>query len=79
MRRFGESKRASTQWDLAVRTKVFAVSTGYQRWRASKLLPIVGCLIDMFSATVVIVPLLVPLGAAYGVHPVCDRDCTEPA
>ena len=31
---------------------------------------IVGCLMDIFSATVVIVPLLVPLGAAYGVHPV---------
>lgn len=31
---------------------------------------VVGCLMDIFSATVVIVPLLVPLGAAYGVHPV---------
>src|SRR5215218_517020 len=31
---------------------------------------IVGCLMDIFSATVVIVPLLVPLGAAYGVDPV---------
>jgi C4-dicarboxylate transporter, DctM subunit len=31
---------------------------------------IVGCLMDIFSATVVVVPLLVPLGAAYGVHPV---------
>jgi C4-dicarboxylate transporter DctM subunit len=31
---------------------------------------IVGCLMDIFSATVVVVPLLVPLGLAYGVHPV---------
>jgi TRAP-type C4-dicarboxylate transport system permease large subunit len=30
----------------------------------------VGCLMDIFSATVVVAPLLVPLGAAYGVHPV---------
>jgi C4-dicarboxylate transporter, DctM subunit len=31
---------------------------------------IVGCLMDIFSATAVVVPLIVPLGAAYGVHPV---------
>jgi len=31
---------------------------------------VVGCLMDIFSATVVVVPLLVPLAAAYGVHPV---------
>jgi C4-dicarboxylate transporter DctM subunit len=31
---------------------------------------IVGCLMDIFSATVVVVPLIVPLGAAYGIHPV---------
>jgi TRAP-type C4-dicarboxylate transport system permease large subunit len=30
----------------------------------------VGCLMDIFSATVVVVPLIVPLGAAYGIHPV---------
>ena len=30
----------------------------------------VGCTMDIFSATVVVAPLLVPLGAAYGVHPV---------
>jgi C4-dicarboxylate transporter, DctM subunit len=30
----------------------------------------VGCLMDIFSATVVVAPLLVPLGAAFGVHPV---------
>ncbi len=31
---------------------------------------IVGCLMDIFSATVVVVPLIVPLGAAFGIHPV---------
>ncbi len=31
---------------------------------------VVGCLMDIFSATVVVAPLLVPLGAAYGIHPV---------
>jgi tripartite ATP-independent transporter DctM subunit len=31
---------------------------------------VVGCLMDIFSATVVVVPLLIPLAAAYGVHPV---------
>lgn len=31
---------------------------------------VVGCLMDIFSATVVVAPLLVPLGAAFGVHPV---------
>lgn len=30
----------------------------------------VGCVMDIFSATVVVVPLLVPLGAAYGIDPV---------
>jgi tripartite ATP-independent transporter DctM subunit len=31
---------------------------------------VVGCLMDIFSATVVVVPLIVPLAAAYGVDPV---------
>jgi tripartite ATP-independent transporter DctM subunit len=30
----------------------------------------VGCLMDIFSAIVVVVPLIVPLGAAFGIHPV---------
>ncbi len=34
------------------------------------LLLLVGCLMDIFSAIVVVVPLIVPLGAAFGVHPV---------
>ena len=31
---------------------------------------IVGCLMDVFSATFVVVPLIVPLGVAFGIHPV---------
>ena len=30
----------------------------------------VGCIMDMYSAIVVIVPLIVPLGQAYGIDPV---------
>jgi C4-dicarboxylate transporter, DctM subunit len=33
------------------------------------LLLIVGCLVDIFSAIVVVVPLIAPLGAAFGVDP----------
>ena len=31
---------------------------------------VVGCMIDIFSATIVVVPLIVPLGLAFGVDPV---------
>jgi tripartite ATP-independent transporter DctM subunit len=31
---------------------------------------VVGCLMDIYSATFVVVPLIAPLGAAYGIHPV---------
>jgi tripartite ATP-independent transporter DctM subunit len=31
---------------------------------------IVGCLMDIFSATVVVVPLIIPIAAAFGIHPV---------
>ena len=31
---------------------------------------VVGCLMDVYSAIVVVVPLIVPLGAAYGIHPI---------
>jgi C4-dicarboxylate transporter DctM subunit len=34
------------------------------------LLLVVGCLMDTYSAIVVVVPLLVPLGAAYGIDPI---------
>jgi tripartite ATP-independent transporter DctM subunit len=34
------------------------------------LLIVVGCLVDIFSAIVVLAPLLVPMAAAFGVHPV---------
>ena len=31
---------------------------------------VVGCLMDIFSAIVVVVPLITPIGAAFGIHPV---------
>jgi tripartite ATP-independent transporter DctM subunit len=31
---------------------------------------VVGCLMDIFSATVVVVPLIVPIAQAFGIHPV---------
>ena len=31
---------------------------------------VVGCMLDIFSALVVVVPLILPIAAAYGVHPV---------
>lgn len=34
------------------------------------LLVVVGCLVDIFSAIVVLAPLIVPMGAAFGVDPV---------
>ena len=34
------------------------------------ILLIVGCLMDIFSAIMVVVPLIVPLGAAYGIDPI---------
>jgi C4-dicarboxylate transporter, DctM subunit len=34
------------------------------------VLLIVGCLMDIFSAIIVVVPLMVPLGAAFGINPI---------
>ena len=34
------------------------------------VLLLVGCVMDIFSAIVVVVPLIVPLGVAFGIHPV---------
>ena len=31
---------------------------------------VVGCLMDIFAAIAVVVPLIIPLGAAFGIHPV---------
>ena len=31
---------------------------------------LVGCFLDIYSATFVVVPLILPLGEAYGIHPV---------
>ncbi len=54
-----------TEWSLAhVKSKLVFLLT------LNVLLLVVGCLMDIFSATFVVVPLIAPLGAAYGVHPV---------
>lgn len=34
------------------------------------LMLVVGCLMDVYSALIVVVPLIAPLGEAYGIHPV---------
>ncbi|HEX9637506.1 MAG TPA: TRAP transporter large permease subunit [Acidobacteriota bacterium] len=34
------------------------------------LLLIVGCLVDIYSAIVVLAPLIVPMGVAFGIHPI---------
>lgn len=34
------------------------------------ILLVVGCLMDIYSAIMVVLPLIVPLGAAFGIHPV---------
>src|SRR4029078_7483444 len=34
------------------------------------LLLVVGCLMDIYSAIIVVVPLLVPLGVAFGIDPI---------
>ena len=34
------------------------------------LLLVIGCLMDIYSAIVVMVPLLIPVATAYGIHPV---------
>jgi TRAP-type C4-dicarboxylate transport system permease large subunit len=31
---------------------------------------VVGCLMDIFSALIVVVPLIMPIAQAYGIHPV---------
>jgi TRAP-type C4-dicarboxylate transport system permease large subunit len=31
---------------------------------------VIGCLVDIFSAILIVLPLLMPLGAAYGIDPV---------
>ncbi len=39
-------------------------------WRSTCFCSLVGCLMEIFPAIVVVVPLIVPLGAAFGIHPV---------
>lgn len=56
--------------------KILAAISGHIESRFTFLvlltifLLIVGCLMDIFSAIVVVVPLIIPIAAEYGVHPV---------
>jgi TRAP-type C4-dicarboxylate transport system permease large subunit len=67
-----------TSWmiDADVPGRLLELSQQYisSRWlfllALNAFLLVVGCLMDIFSATFVVAPLLVPLGLAYDVHPV---------
>ena len=52
----------------------WVTATVHSRWAFLLLLNlfllIVGCLMDVYSAIVIVAPLLVPLGAAFGINPV---------
>jgi tripartite ATP-independent transporter DctM subunit len=62
--------------DAQVPTRAVEWITGAVKSRYAFLLAlnlcllVVGCMMDMFSAIVVVVPLLVPLGVAYGIDPI---------
>ncbi len=51
-------------------TKAHVHSTGMFLLGLNLFLLVVGCLMDIFSATVVVVPLIIPIAQAYGVNPV---------
>ncbi len=56
---------------LAIEWVTGAVKSKYAFLLAVNLcLLVVGCVMDMFSAIVVVVPLIVPLGMAYGIDPI---------
>lgn len=52
----GVTARVESKWTFLLLLNVFLL--------------VVGCLMDVYSAIVVVVPLIVPLGAHYGIHPV---------
>jgi tripartite ATP-independent transporter DctM subunit len=60
--------------DLTARTVEWATSVIHSRWvfllALNAFLLIVGCLMDVYSAIMIQVPLLVPLGQAFGVNPI---------
>lgn len=60
--------------EIPSRAVDWATATIHSKWMFLLLLNvfllIVGCLMDIFSAIIVQVPLLVPLGVAYGIDPV---------
>ncbi|RZU47585.1 tripartite ATP-independent transporter DctM subunit [Fluviicoccus keumensis] len=69
---------ALTNWfiDAEVPSKLFALVKQYidSKWAFLLLLNvfllILGCFLDIFSALVIMVPLLLPMAAGFGIHPV---------
>ena len=67
---------ASYMVDAQIPTRIVELTEGYIHSPLVFLLCLniflllVGCLMDIFSAIVVVVPLIVPLGVAFGIHPV---------
>ena len=61
---------ADVPGQLLVWTQAYIHSSRVFLLGLNGFLLIVGCLMDIFSATFVVVPLIVPLGQAFGIHPV---------
>ena len=67
-----------TNWlafaEVPARAVDWVTATVHSKWAFLLLLNlfllIVGCLMDVYSAIVIVAPLLVPLGAAFGINPV---------
>ena len=62
--------------DAEVPDQVFEFAQQYMNSKITFLLTlnafllVVGCMIDIYAATVLILPLIIPIAAAFGVHPV---------
>jgi tripartite ATP-independent transporter DctM subunit len=62
--------------DAEIPDKVFEFARHYMNSKITFLLTlnvfllVVGCMIDIYAATVLILPLIIPIAAAFGVHPV---------
>ena len=69
---------AFTNWliDAEVPTRLFAFVSEHivSKWTFLLLLNVfllgLGCVLDIFSALVIMVPLLLPMAAGYGIHPI---------
>lgn len=62
--------------DAEVPDKVFEFARQYMNSKITFLLTlnvfllVVGCMIDIYAATILILPLIIPIAASFGVHPV---------